>query len=307
MFKSKVLHLVTLLAIAIAVSAECEPEEYNYHPYISKVISNIKSHKRINSLSLVGSHHSAGYNTENPSEKTQELSIDQQLKAGIRVLHFNVKPDSQDLKIFSNNQDLNLKLNADILPIINEFLEKYPKEFVIVYLHQDEIKITHAEENCKIINNIKKSNSGSRILTNWATDDSVRMYYGKILLGGDDSFKTCTYNLQQECATDNYNENKGIDDVIYKWEAIKSLQELTFSKSRDCYVHRLYVPNNSQGDLSLISKTGGYKTSKGECARPLNLQMAKYFKHSPSGLTIVMADFVTQKLIDRINRSNFEN
>lgn len=306
MLKLKILLISAVLAVAIASNDnQCVSSIYfNGRAYNYDVVKNIDGHKRFNELSFVGTHHSASYVIDDPLQKTQDWKIPEQLEAGVRVFHFKVQSDFDDLSIHLQDRKLSLKFNSDILPMMNEFLDAHPEEFIIVYLNEEGTNNAINGSYCDAMDKIKNSMSGHRVTTKWTLDDLVRDFRGKILIAGDKSFKSCSNMLENQCMKDGYTPVNNVDDVIHKWEAIMNLQESMYVRRHDCYIQELYLPNDLKSDLRLISANGGYKTSDGECAEPLNTQMIQGFQNSPSGLIIVMADFVNQKLINVVQNDN---
>ncbi|KAH0566556.1 hypothetical protein KQX54_001726 [Cotesia glomerata] len=311
MLKLKIL-LVSAVLAAVAIASnnnECVSNIYfNGRAYNYDVVKNIDGNKRFNELSFVGTHHSASYVIDDPLQKTQDWTIPEQLEAGVRVFHFKVQSDYNDLSIYLQDRKLSLKFNANILPMINEFLDAHPEESVIVYFNEEGGNSAVNGSNCDAMDKIKNSTSGHRVNTKWTLDDLVRDYRGEILIAADKSFKSCSNMLENQCMKDGYTPANNVDDVIYKWKAILELQELIYLRKHDCYIYELYLPNDLQSNLRLISADGGYKTSDGMCAEPLNtlmiLESIQGSEDSPFGLIIVMTDFVNQKLINVVQNNN---
>ncbi|XP_044575102.1 uncharacterized protein LOC123258915 [Cotesia glomerata] len=159
--------------------------------------------------------------------------------------------------------------------------------------------------DCEIIDQYATGSNGWRLRKNWTLRDSIGMHRGRILLARGNRnyrFAECTVNLNKQCLIQSFkNSPWSFKDIDYKWREIQKLQATSFHANYECFI-------NDMGGVYLESypeetaKTG--ITHINGCSLPLNYRMACYFVNSYRGLTIVMADFPTQELSNRINDSN---
>lgn len=289
----------------------CGCAKFTYKPYMesNKYLARLPDSKKLNNLAFIGTHLSLSYNAEDEKLRTQELNIEQQLKYGIRVLDISVRPSkSKYFKIIASHTYLNLKLH-NILFVTDKFLDDNPGEFIIMFIQSEHTAVPNATiNNCKIIDNyIDDVWGGWRLVKNWDLNDPIGMYRNRILLASaDPSFFECAFNINTRCAIDNQ-VNQRVDSHIYNIHHIQAfiLQSVLNSliTSRHCNIIDISVSDNDRRD---IVKDGGYKIGN-TCVRPVNHLMTEMFQFSKRALTIVLADYVTQELIDKINDKNFRN
>lgn len=285
-----------------------------YRPYLerTKFLAKLANSRKVGDLALIGTHSSLSYNAPIEVMKTQELTLEQQLKYGIRVLDISLRPTSIFFEIFGLfNKNLGMYFH-DLLRQLFYFLDKNPSELLILIMHRaDEGKIDASFNNCEVIDYHIENIFGGQLLTkNWTLDDPIEYHRGKILMASyDESFRKCAFEIQKKCLT-NIDAvfsfwPDSIDNALSKWTAVKYMIAFTNSRSRECYVNDISF-DDLENSRRVIAKDGGYEFN-GVCVHPINQIMANNFKNPHSVFIIVLADYVTQELMDAVNDSNFPN
>lgn len=272
----------------------------------SRFLSNFPNNHKLNNVSLIGTIGSATF-VRLKHERTQSSNIKQQLKHGVRVLDLGLAAKSNRFALHTGPIDLGLHFDDVIFDVV-DFLDRNPREFVIILVREEYAPAEDVTmDNCKIMGTyVKKS---KRIVTNWKLNSIFKKIRGKILIATQSygsGFDRCAVNLYGKCLIQNKEckKSKSVDEIDSKWISILQLQIATFYKKRQCFINNLYY-FGSKHSTDVIANHG-YFNSDGECIQPINRRMAKDFVNSHKGLIIVVASFVTQELIDKINFSNFE-
>ncbi|XP_008561140.1 1-phosphatidylinositol phosphodiesterase-like [Microplitis demolitor] len=285
---------------------------YVYKPYVQRIkyLARLPDYTKLDELALIGTHSSLSYSAAEIEFQTQDLNLAQQLKYGIRVLDIGVHPQINLFKICSNNAEYKIRFDQ-VLFEIDEFLDDNPSEFIIILIRQVyPPAFDVSKSNCDIISFYADFIiGGRRIVTKWRLEDTIGQYRGKILLAGfDGSFRGCTFDIRNNCKIQNdYNTitKNNIYNTDDKWMVIIPMINHSHSNSYRCYINDISFYNGINS-RRVIAKDGGYYCNN-VCASPLNHLMATYFYKTYNVLSIVLADFVTQELIDKINNQNFFN
>jgi len=90
----------------------------------------------VSSISIPGTHDSAAYMSTWPFVSTQTLSTAQQLDAGIRYFDLRCGIVKDEVQMVHGRALLGLKL-SDLLATMYTFLQKHPKEGIIIQLKPD--------------------------------------------------------------------------------------------------------------------------------------------------------------------------
>ncbi len=108
-----------------------------------KWMESVSDGKLISELTIPGTHDSATYNPKDwsalaPVQATQcqTLSIEDQLKNGVRFLDIRLKNDN-GLRLYHNVVDLKLTFEADILAVCKGFLEANPTETILMSIKNE--------------------------------------------------------------------------------------------------------------------------------------------------------------------------
>ncbi|XP_057334461.1 uncharacterized protein LOC130673463 [Microplitis mediator] len=295
-------------------SCSMQCRKFTYKPYLERVSYLVKlpDYKKLNDLALIGTHLSFSYSASKTYAITQDLNIVQQLKYGIRVLDIGIRPQFNIFEVQAEYAKTNVKF-SDVLTTIDKFLDYNPGEFIIMFLRQNypsDFGVTLS--NCEILNYYIKSSDGAgkRLVKNWKLTDTIGKHRGKILLASlDYSFKNCTFDVNRQCYIQN-------DDVIYrksyttintkdKLKHITETLKASYSKSYKCYINDISF-FDIHFDRRIVARDGGYDYQQ-SCPMPLNYVMTQRFANPHRALIIVMADYPSQELMDKINDSNFRN
>lgn len=278
---------------------ECPKYEYESHSDRSDFLKYLPDEKRINEIALIGTHSSV--NTDN-----QDLSIIDQLKYGVRVLDISVRATSDRFALHHDLYFLN-RMFGDVLNDVDEFFNSNPEEFIILLLNEAFRPASDvAKSYCEILNDYMHTN----MISNWSLTDTVGMYRGHILLGtvGDSLFSDCIVDLNSRCKVSskfiNSLELNKLDPIEQKAVELTVLQDASFYLDSECFINNIAAHSDTYQAARLMALDG---SSDWYCLTPINHRMAHYFRNPHRALIIVMADFSTQELIDRIIYSNFED
>lgn len=308
----KIIILLTIIYLVPLIYSygNCPHYQYKKHEDRSNLISKLPDSHQLNNTALVGTVYSLAIikNGKWNLGETQELSLADQMKSGVRVIEINALASSfnNELLVYSRPQYFSTTF-AKVLEEINQFLNVNPREFIILYVHQQTDFSSSGKRNCQLIDQYKKSSTGSRLVTNWKFNDTIKDLRGKILLATSSmTFDKCAVNLYSNCKIQ---ETKVSNYISFspqqaKWYAVQSLQFESFKLKKMCFVN--YVIDYADVFAPLYSKTS-FPNRDNKCEVPLNYRMAEYFENPHRALIIVMAADITQELIDRVIGSNFVN
>lgn len=99
-------------------------------------MSRLSDDRLMSSLSIPGTHDSATYTTPWPFVSTQDLTIHQQLRSGIRYFDLRIGLRNNVPEMCHGVAFLGLKL-SQVLEVMYKFLEEHPGEAIIVQIKQD--------------------------------------------------------------------------------------------------------------------------------------------------------------------------
>lgn len=303
----KFILLITIVYIFIT-NVFCDCPEYcnRKHEDRSNLLSQLPYTQKMNNISLPGTYISAGYEGSYTFEN-QYLNLSEQLKYGIRVFDFGIRPTSNRFALHNRVYFLNIMF-GHALNIFNEFLEKHPDEFVIAIVRQIHSSASDVDiNNCEILN---RYYDRFNVVKKWSLDGVIGMYRGYILLAtiGDeygDSFSKCITDLRQQCKlSSSIDRNLWSDEnfVGVKFMEMMSLQEASFTENYKCFINIIANYYEEKSLSELIAVRSSY--SNVYCQEPINYQMSQRFRNPHRAMVIILADFPTQELIDRIIDSN---
>lgn len=168
--------------------------EYTYKGYEerSDILSNLPSARRLGQLSLAGTHQSMTYSSTDSIIKSQDLSVADQLRHGVRVLDVTVRLQDSLFRLYSRGVDLNSTL-FNVLFEIEQFLHFYSREFLMLIINYDygdtgDIGYDKKDEACKKIDQYRHSVGGWRIVKNWRLTDTLDQHRSRILLATNEIF-----------------------------------------------------------------------------------------------------------------------
>ncbi|XP_057342258.1 1-phosphatidylinositol phosphodiesterase-like [Microplitis mediator] len=290
-------------------SLKCK--EFIYRPYIERIkyLVRLPDHKKLCELALIGTHLSLSYNADIIEFRTQNLNLAQQLKYGVRVFDISVRFRSNLIESYSYYAKTNIGFH-DFLLGAEEFLDDNPGEFIILLIRQVfPPEFDGIRSDCDIINfYIRHVVGGRRTVTKWRLEDTIGQHRGKILLSSfDDSFSGCAFDIRNNCKLQSditLKTKRNNYNVQDKWHDIFTLIKDSRFDNYKCFLNEIHFNDGSFNHFS-IAKEGGNFNSSLCVSHPINQMMENYFENPHRALIIVVADFVTQELIDKINDSNF--
>nr|CCQ71388.1 hypothetical phosphatidylinositol-specific phospholipase PIPLC [Cotesia congregata] len=275
----------------------------------SDFISKIPDTKLVRNLALIGTFHSAAFK---PMKyvRTQNLTISEQLQAGIRVLDIHLSVDFDKLKVYYNLEYLNCTFD-DVLTEVQSFMTLNPKELVIILLSVNLNFFLTDSISCEVLDSYvgRWQKRGLKLVQDWSLlEDYVGEHRGHVLLGHvrESNFKSCSVYLPCE-VQDNWN----VTDAEKKWKFVKDSQDgmlFAYHPYHSCYINYLasYNPlimNYWQPD----SDDGADELKLGMMRiEDVNERMAGYFRNPYDTLDMVVTEFPSQKLIDKVIGSNFQ-
>lgn len=287
--------------------SSCPEREY-MKPGNRSVISEYPDNLKIVQLAIAGTRKSMSVELD-PNLQTQEMNIGNQLDCGVRALEISVSPLFNVFrlrvdKIFLNDTFVNL------LRQINDFLEKNPREIVFLIVNHAESHFdeTKCNGNCDAFDHYANDEElGSRLVTEWSLDDTVKNHRGSILVGtNSEYFQNDVFYLNSQCMflEDKESSAGDKDDAEslfeYKWSKYVELTKNRELEHHRCFVYDLSL-NISTPLIRRISKYGGY-FYKNKCIEPMNYRFSNYHSENRQfSLRMYFLEFITQEAIDYIN------
>lgn len=257
----------------------------------------------LRSVAFIGTHESAS--TYWYADKTQRKTITEQLEAGIRVLDMRVRSTHDAFAMYQNVLYMNQMFN-DVVNDVQAFLQKHPREFVIMLMQEENTPDSSTKSNCQILEDHYFKQWPNLFAQRWNFRDYVGDHRGKILLAQRDNsgFSECSGVLYLPCK-----EQKDLDLAFFngrekKWEKIRALQGEVSAK--DHYYHCFI------NYLSAKSYWKSWETLANTYENPIlwayeegmNNKFLSEFKNPQNTLYIVMADFPFEELTNLIVDSN---
>ncbi|XP_074109050.1 uncharacterized protein LOC141533857 [Cotesia typhae] len=275
----------------------------------SDFISKIPDSQRIRNLALIGTYHSAASKAMK-FIRTQNLSISEQLHAGIRVLDIHLREVFDELKVYYGPEYLNCTFD-DILIEVLIFISLNPGEVVIILLSIQSDFFLNDDTRCEVFDAYVErwQKRGLRLVQDWSLlDDYVGEHRGHVLLGHveESDFNSCSVYLP--CEVQN---NWNVTDKEKKWKFVKDSQDgmlFPYHSYHSCYINYLaslnpLIFNNWQSEPNY--KNDELKLGLNEIEE-INYRMAEYYRNPYDTMDIIVTEFPSQKLIDKVIGSNFE-
>ncbi|CAG5075329.1 Protein of unknown function [Cotesia congregata] len=287
---------------------------YTYKPCIEryKFLSRLPNSQKLNTLVLIGTNSSLFYDESAKELQIQDLTIVQQLKYGVRVLDIGLRLLPNMLDTHSDSR-LASGYFFDLLIATNDFLDLNPGELIIMLVRHIEIeppKKDVTRSGCKILDfYIRHVEGGSRLVKNWRLNDTIGQHRGRILIGRlDYLFKGCVVDLSDKCkpATSTQLVDRQHDSSIdRKWNLISKIILDSFLNKHECLINDLSYYDGKNTRRAIAKDAGLYHHFS--CDRPINDLVANEFLCPNEGLNIVVSDYMTQELGDKVNDCNFLN
>ncbi|CAD6204024.1 GSCOCT00009840001.2-RA-CDS [Cotesia congregata] len=268
-----------------------------------RIISHLSDSLKLRQLALIGTRHSA---SQGANFETQKLTISQQLNYGVRVLDSAIWSSSNIFWLYGWKSYF---MPFDkFLREVNFFLTAHPREFVIILMREEWKPASDVTKSyCEIVQYYRDLADGHRIVTKWTLEDTIGQHRGKILLAGSDSaFNKCDFDVTNNCQLQRTSiSTDSTSDVEDKWIDAQNFHDRIYRKnSGSCFVN--FLADFADSNTWKLAVRGYYTKRNPDCEAPINVRMASYFSTPHRALVIVMADYVTQELIDSILSTNFK-
>ncbi|XP_057333637.1 1-phosphatidylinositol phosphodiesterase-like [Microplitis mediator] len=274
----------------------------------SKFISKLPDSTLIRNLALIGSYQSASVR---PIKylRTENLTITEQLEAGLRVLDVHFRLVDEKFKLYYGPTYLSYTFD-DILSEINEFMIQNPRELIIMLMKVEFDHLLTEFKECNVLENYIKiwQRRGLSLIGKWSLlEDYIGEHRGHVLLSHVDrnNFDDCTTYLP--CVVQN---NWDVTDVEKKWRLIEDNEEEMFngySVIHSCFINYLSSLNPLlfiDSSTSLDDPTDYLDVGLNRIEK-INSRMANYFRNPHYTLVMIVTDFPSQLLIEKIIDSNF--
>ncbi|MGJ7032013.1 phosphatidylinositol-specific phospholipase C [Niabella hirudinis] len=128
-------------------------------PSLPKWISYLNGAKKLLELTIPGTHDSGTYPIDLGPAKCQNLSLTEQLNAGIRFLDIRLKPSGHDddpdaLMVWHGQSATGLNFNDDVVGNCNAFLQAYPQETIIMSIKNESATYPRSDVFYKKLNEV---------------------------------------------------------------------------------------------------------------------------------------------------------
>lgn len=298
-FKKEIIIKILLVVIVILLTKiAMSPININYPT--NEWMKNVDDNKLINDLVIPGTHDSGStHSIFDVAGKCQDMTIINQLNAGVRFLDIRLQLVKNELKIVHSFVDQDLDF-VRVLKDINDFINLYNTEFLIVSIKEDndpkkseisfEDKVLEELSNFDniVFDSLPKTVKDARgkifILNRFTTQDvGINAYSGW--------YDSTSFELDTLYIQDNYS----VDSVDIKLEDIKKTFELSMKDPNHLYLNftSCYL-NNSFPPLYA-----------GTPAKKINKWIIDYLNNNKVKGIIIM-DFVTKDLVEQVCEVNYE-
>lgn len=256
---------------------------------------------QINQLSLPGTHDSgATHSIADVAGKCQSLSIGEQLKIGVRFFDIRLQIRNGALKVVHSFVDQNLDFETVLKDFYN-FLTQNPTEFLIVSIKEDADSVG---SNLSFDLAVKTALEKRKEVVNFATElpKTVGDARGKIHLisrfSGDFGVPahfgwhdSTSFEIGEIFVQDNYcimDEKVKIADIQSAFEKSASCSYGLVLNFTSCYFDFGFPP-----------------TYAGSTAKIINGWLLENLDKQSGCLGVVISDFVTSELVEKIYRRNY--
>lgn len=268
-------------------------------------MKNVDGNKYLSQLSIPGTHDSGAlYEPVYGTAKCQELSIDEQLKAGTRFLDIRCRIIDDAFTIHHGFVYQHLNFD-DVINSCSEFLRNNPSETIIMSVKEE----YEAENSTKSFEEIFDSyiNKNREL---WYLNDSIPTLgevRGKIVL-----VRRFVSNTKKGIDASSWKDNTTFDinnssnltiqdcykvgDTSEKWKEMTSLYEKASTRDDNC----LYI-NYGSGYKSILGIPNIRKVKS-----YINPKIVKYFDENSKGrFGITVVDFADKDINSSIIKTNF--
>ncbi|CDM69935.2 Puatative phosphatidylinositol diacylglycerol-lyase [Clostridium bornimense] len=296
-----VITFMVLFNFQVNVNAANENVKFRTNDWMKDVDGN----KYLSQLSIPGTHDSGAlYEPVYGTAKCQELSIDEQLKAGTRYLDIRCRIIDDAFTIHHGFVYQHLNFD-DVINSCSEFLRNNPSETIIMSI-KEEYKAENSTKSFEEIfdSYINKNRELWYLNDSIPTLDEVR---GKIVL-----VRRFVSNNKKGIDASSWKDNTTFDinnssnlaiqdcykvgDTSEKWEEMTSLYEKASTRDDNC----LYI-NYGSGYKSILGIPNIRKVKS-----YINPKIVKYFDENSKGrFGITVVDFADKDINSSIIKTNF--
>ena len=300
MKKPIIFSLIAFGIITLLTPLALFPNDSLYSIKNNAWMEKVDDNTLIRSMSIPGTHDSgATHSIADVSGKCQELSINSQLKIGVRFFDLRVQLYDDNLEIAHG--PVRQKLNFDeVMSTLSKYIKENPSEFLLISLKEENSPYNSTkdfiEELMKVINEhndiicfdntlpstLKEARGKIYILSRCNLGVGIEAYYG-----WRDS---TSFELGELFVQDNY----CISDINIKKEDI--LNAIDYQ--------------NENEDKLVLNFTSCYydfgfpPTYAGTIAKEINTWLLNSLNDEELSLGIMIMDFVTTDLADKVIRRN---
>jgi len=264
-------------------------------------MAKVPDETRITEMSIPGSHDSgATHSIGDVAGKCQDLSIADQLKAGVRFLDIRLRLFGDSLRVVHSMVDQSLSFES-VMDDINAFLKENDSETVIISIKEDydptdstltferavDDKLSDYEmvDKGKLPSTLGEARGKAYILARYTTVTGIAAYSG---WADSTTFDLGGMHIQDHYCLDSVDEK--IDDIKAAFEYSDDHPDKLTLNFTSGYLDGAFPPSYS-----------------GTTAKKVNVFLKKYLDDDPDlKLGIVISDFVTESLCAQIYGRNFK-
>ena len=261
-------------------------------------MSKLDDNLRISKITLPGTHDScANYDFLGLSSTsaTQDLTLSEQLKAGVRCFDIRIYDDNGTYKIHHGPQYMHMTLD-DVVSVCSTFLKNNPSEYLVL-LFQGEYK-TEGISVAPIIDELAKSDTQLFWQGTDANSAVLSQVRGKIIPGlryRDKNRTACldesTY-LERGCRFKTQSPQDS-------WKEIKALLETAKEEAVSPYPRSVFTSTYFEGQFGIpnVRISSSYINGK-------LLEYLKNYMNTDSNFGIIATDHMTKELAHTIYSCN---
>ena len=298
--KKKIIAGICIAVVAILSFLAFAPLDFGKNDG-SKWMSGVSDSLNINQLSLPGTHDSgATHSIGDVAGKCQSLAIGEQLRIGVRFFDIRLQLRKDSLHVVHSFVDQKLTFSS-VIKDFNDFLTANPTEFLIVSIKEDADDV---DSTVEFEDAVKTALESIADKVNFSTElpTTVGQARGKIHLisrfYSDFGFNaysgwrdSTSFELGGIFVQDNYcimDEQVKIDDIKKAFEKSATNSYGLVLNFTSCYLDYGFPP-----------------TYAATPARVINEWLVDNLDSQQGCLGVVVSDFVTSELVEKIYRRNY--
>lgn len=302
--KKKKLNIFLILATAlISILAFLPIYKEDFPSISSEWMKHVDDNTKLTELSIPGSHDSgARHSIADVAGKCQDMSIKDQLASGVRFLDIRLKLTNNKLVVVHDFVDQDLCFD-DVIEDLVSFIQTYDSETLIISIKEDAspanstisfdsalVQQLSKYEGIFVFDDTLPENLGTArgniyIISRYAE--------ASIGIPADEGWKdSTTFTLNDFYIQDNY----CVSEVKDKIEDIK--QTFTYSSSE--------TEQLTLNFTSCYLDSGFPPMYAGTTAKQINAWLLEYLDEYEGTLGIVISDYVTSELVEKIYERNLK-